>query len=130
MHNCLEMQPRVSWSGRLLPLVFVAAIHALLPARAQEQSRPIELSGRQAEAILSEKSPKDETLEEGSYYVVGSVIEEGSKQPIAGAGLRFLIDGEPNPDKKLVSSTPDDKGRFQVEVPIGNLRVWFPAESR
>src|SRR5579863_338573 len=80
----------------------------------------------QADAVPSEKTESDGALEEGKYYVVGSVVEEESKQPIAGAGLRFLIDGEPNPDKKVVRAATDAKGRFRAEVPVGILRVWYP----
>jgi beta-lactamase regulating signal transducer with metallopeptidase domain/thiol-disulfide isomerase/thioredoxin len=74
----------------------------------------------------SDKAKIDNAPANGRYYVVGSVVEEETEQPLAGAVLRFLIDGEPNPDKSLLLAVTDVQGRFQAEVPVGNLRVWFP----
>ncbi len=80
----------------------------------------------QTGAVPSEKAKSDGALEKGKYYVVGSVIEEGSKQPITGASLCFLINGEPNPDKNVVLASTDEKGRFRAEVPVGSLHLWCP----
>lgn len=80
----------------------------------------------QTGAVPSEKAKNDGAFEKGKYYVVGSVVEEGSKQPIAGASLFFLIFGEPNPDKNVLHASTDEKGRFRAEVPVGSLQLWCP----
>ena len=123
---------RVSAGGWSL-LLLAAASSLLLPARAQEQTQeklqtPAKSAGAKDDSSVAAQQPdqSDTPFAAGKYYVVGTVVEQESKQPIVGAGLRFLIDGEPNPDKKLVRAATDEKGRFRVEVPIGNLRVWFP----
>ena len=123
---------RVSAGGWSL-LLLVAASSLLLPARAQEQTQqklqtPTKSAGARddSSAVAQQSDQSDTPFAAGKYYVVGTVVEEESEQPIVGAGLRFLIDGEPNPAKKLVSAATDEKGRFRVEVPIGNMRVWFP----
>ncbi len=123
---------RVSAGGWSL-LLLVAASSLLLPARAQEQRQskrqtPAKSGGAKDNSPSAAQQPdqSDTPIAPGKYYVVGTVVEQESKQPIVGAGLRFLIDGEPNPDKKLVRAATDEKGRFRVDVPIGNLRVWFP----
>lgn len=123
---------RVSVGGWSL-LLLIAASSLLLPARAQEQEEtkrqtPAESlrDNDNSSAAAQQPGNTDAAIKAGKYYVAGTVIEKESKHPIGGAGLRFLVDGEPNPDKKLVRATTDENGRFRVEVPIGNLRVWFP----
>jgi thiol-disulfide isomerase/thioredoxin len=59
-------------------------------------------------------------------YVTGIVFDKETKQPIAGAQIHVLVDGETDPAKRLLSGTTQADGRYRIEVPMGTGRIWFP----
>ena len=59
----------------------------------------------------------------GKYYIKGTVIDEETRQPIAEASLRFLVESEPDVEKRIRVAATDDKGKFQLEIPAGAARL-------
>ena len=121
-------------SGGWAMLISVAMLSLLLPARAQEtkpaSSRPptVKPGDNHTNPSAQEtKSPVDKIRAEiGKYFVTGSVIDEVTKESIPHAKLNFLVEAEPEQNKRLRRITTDDHGKFRFEVPIGTTRLWFP----
>ena len=130
-----EVFPRVSFGGWWL-LMLVAVTLVLLPARAQESQRPSQpktpvtskdtKNGRSDSAV--ETTARDTNPDEaaGKYFVTGSVFDEETKQPIAAASIGFLVQAEQNPEKRMRKVRTDANGQYRLEVPMGNIRLWFP----
>jgi hypothetical protein len=59
-------------------------------------------------------------------YVTGVVFDKETRQPIAGAKIHVLVDGETDPAKRSLTGTTEADGRYRIEVPMGSGRIWFP----
>lgn len=123
------------WGWGLLAVGAVLLV--LLPARAQEPKQaappaaaapPRQESAKAARpATAAGTIAAESAAPAGKYYVAGSVFDEETKEPIAGASLSFFVGAELEPAKRLRKTVTDERGRFRVEMPLGKVQLWFPA---
>lgn len=60
------------------------------------------------------------------YAVAGTVTEESTGLPVAGASITILVQSEQDPEKRMLSGVTDDEGKYRIAVPMGQVNLWFP----
>ena len=64
---------------------------------------------------------------EQKYYVFGTVREAGTNKPIPGAEVQLLVEWEQEPEKRVPKGVSDAVGKYRIEVPMGNVKLWYPS---
>lgn len=57
------------------------------------------------------------------YRLEGTVVEEGTLLPVAGATVEVLVESNP-PDERAVHAKSDERGRYSLPLPIGHAVTW------
>jgi beta-lactamase regulating signal transducer with metallopeptidase domain/thiol-disulfide isomerase/thioredoxin len=60
------------------------------------------------------------------FAVVGTVREAGTSKPVGGAEVQILVASEQDLAKRVLTGATNKDGEYRIEVPLGNVQVWFP----
>jgi beta-lactamase regulating signal transducer with metallopeptidase domain/thiol-disulfide isomerase/thioredoxin len=117
--------------------MILTLIVAGLSDAAQTQEQGASQANKQA-ALTADDPPTDETRAargkednpsdvSKEFAVVGTVREAGTDKPVAGAEIQILVASEQDPDKRVLKGVTNEDGEYRIEVPMGNVQIWFPA---
>ncbi|QDV50481.1 M56 family metallopeptidase [Gimesia fumaroli] len=102
----------------LLLILFVTGLSDV--AQTQEKSSPTPATA----------SPEKETVpdnkKQNQYFISGTVQDTQTGKPVTNAEIQILVASEPDPDKRVLKGTTNEAGRYRIEVPLGNVQLWFP----
>lgn len=110
--------------GTLLVVGCTQEKEASAPAKATVTSKPA--LGANAADESNAGQPTTNKSAEPKYFVVGTVREAGTNNPIAGAEVRLLVESEQDLAKRGPKGISDADGKYRIEVPMGNVKLWFP----
>lgn len=102
------------------------ALNVMSDSEASSNMEPSNKIKPTSTAEAQETLPTDANHAEQKYYVVGTVREAGTNEPIAGAEVGLLVETEQEPEKRVPKGITDSEGRYRIEVPMGSVQLWFP----
>jgi len=94
------------------------------PTNTAQATTSVPISNTAQASKTTEATNTDAT--EPKYFVTGTVREAGTNQPIAGAEVGLLVESEQEPEKRAPKGISDAEGKYRIEVPMGNVKLWFP----
>ena len=105
----------------LLLILFVTGLSDV--AQTQEQSSPKTKQATvnpKSEAVQDNKKPSQ-------YFITGTVRDAQTGKPVTDAEIRIFVASEPDIKKRELKGTTNKAGQYRIEVPLGNVQLWFPA---
>ncbi len=84
----------------------------------------------QTEPIQSLQQPQETTVvtdnEDAKYFIIGLVTDAETGQPVADAEVGFLVESAQELDERAPKCKTDADGNYRIEVPMGEVKLWFP----
>lgn len=104
----------------VLLILFVTGLSDVAQTREQSSPKPKQAAvSPKTEAVPDNNKPNQ-------YFITGTVREVQTGKPVADAGIQILVASEPDPDKRTIQGTTNEAGQYRIEVPLGNVQMWFP----
>ncbi|XZE53696.1 M56 family metallopeptidase [Planctomycetaceae bacterium SH139] len=120
--NALLKPQRSSW---LRSTIAVAIIGLLCVTGLSQQAET-----EQVETEQIQTQPQEATIASDSeavkYAIVGRVTDAATSQPVADAEVGFLVESAQELDKRAPKCRTDVEGNYRIEVPMGEVKLWFP----
>lgn len=117
-----ENRTRSIISIGLISLLFVTGLSDVAQTQVQKASEV----KKESLPLTRKKSESAPTKTQNQYFITGTVREAGTNQPVADAEIQIFAASQQDPDKKILKGMSDQTGRYRIEVPLGNVQLWFP----
>ncbi|QDT89450.1 M56 family metallopeptidase [Gimesia algae] len=91
-------------------------------ARTEEQPE----SNKKSPAVSTRPEQPPESKPQDQYFVTGTVRDARTGKPVSDAEIRMFVASEPVVNQRERKGITNDKGQYRIEVPLGNVQIWFP----
>lgn len=110
--------------GTLLVVGCTQEKEASSTAQESEAPKTVQVANAAEESKVVQPTNSEST--EQKYFVVGTVREAVTNEPIAGAEVGLLVMSEQLPEKRAPKGISDAQGKYRIEVPMGTVKLWNP----
>ncbi|WP_417390671.1 M56 family metallopeptidase [Gimesia sp.] len=91
---------------------------------AQTEEQPEHNQNNPAVSNRQEQRPESKPAEQ--YFITGTVRDTQTGKPVSNAEIRLFVASEPEVNQRERKGITNDKGQYRIEVPLGNVKLWFP----
>ncbi|MEQ8635307.1 M56 family metallopeptidase [Gimesia maris] len=115
-----ESRPRSALAICVLLLFLVTG----LSDAAQKKEQPEQ--NQKSPAVSTRQEQLSESKPTAQYFITSTVRDVHTGKPVSNAEIQIFVASEPDVNKREKKGITNDAGQYRIEVPIGNVQLWFP----
>ncbi|WP_339683661.1 M56 family metallopeptidase [Gimesia maris] len=115
-----ESRPRSALAICVLLLFLVTG----LSDAAQQEEQPEK--DQNGPAVSTRPEQRSESKPAAQYFITGTVRDAQTGEPVSDAEIRLFVASEPDVNQREKKGITNDAGQYRIEVPLGNVQLWFP----
>ncbi|HBL48089.1 MAG TPA: hypothetical protein DDZ90_32380, partial [Planctomycetaceae bacterium] len=119
-HPSRESRPRSALAICVLLIFLVTGLSDA--AQTEEQAE----DNQKSPAVSNRQEQRPESKPAEQYFITGTVRDTQTGEPVSNAEIRLFVASEPDVNQRERKGITNDKGQYRIEVPLGNVQLWFP----
>lgn len=115
-----ESRTRSALAICVLLIIFVTGLSDVARTQAQPETN------KKSPAISNNPENRSETRTQDQYFITGTVRDARTGEPVSNAEIRLFVASEPEINQRERKGMTNEAGQYRIEVPLGNVQLWFP----